>query len=65
MVKICLSGRRTRHVDVKDRTIRDKIDEGVVHVENVRSEEQHADILAEALGVKTVEKHARFFLIPP
>ena len=65
MAKNRFSSRRTRHVDVKHHIVRDAIDGGVVSVEHVRSEEQHADILTKALDVRTFENHAKFLLNSP
>ena len=62
MTKNRFSSRRTRHMDVKHHIVRDAIDGGIVHVEYVRSGEQHADILTKALDVKTFENRARFLL---
>ena len=49
MTKNRFSSRRTRHMDVKHHIVRDAIDGGIVHVEYVRSGEQHADILTKTL----------------
>ena len=56
------SSRPTRHIDVKHRMVRDAVDGGKIHVEYVRSGEQHADVLTKAIGTKSFEKHARFLL---
>ena len=56
------SSRRTRHVDIKHHVVRDAVDGGVVRIEYVKSEEQHADALTKALDVKTFEKHRSFLL---
>ena len=57
------SSRRTRHVDVKHHIVRDAVESGVVRIHyDVKSEEQHADVLTKALDVKTFETHARFLL---
>ena len=56
-----LSGRRTRHVDVKHHIVRDAV-ESVVQIHYVKSGEQHADVLAKALDVNNFETHTRFLL---
>ena len=62
MAKNRFSSKRTRHVDVKHHIVRDTVEEGVVDIKHVRSEEQHADVLTKALDVKTFERHARFLM---
>ncbi|CAN0473389.1 unnamed protein product [Ascophyllum nodosum] len=39
------SSRRTRHIDVKHHIVRDAVEEGLVRIVYVRSEEQHADMI--------------------
>ena len=56
------SCRRTRHIDVKLHTVRDAVDGGVIHVEYIKSREQHADVLTKAIDAKSFEKNARFLL---
>ena len=56
------SSRRTRHIDVKHHVVRDAVDSGIIRVEYVNSEEQHAEILTKALDTKTLEGHARFLV---
>ena len=46
------SSRRTRHVDVKHHIVRDAVDNGIVRIHYVKSEEQHADVLTKALDIK-------------
>ena len=62
MAKNRFSSRRTRHVDIKHHIVRDAIEGGVVHIEYVRSGEQHADILTKSVDAKTFDKHARFLM---
>lgn len=62
MAKNRFSKRMTKHVDVKHYISRNTIKEGVVSVEHVESEEQHADSLSNALDVKTFEKYVRSLL---
>ena len=57
-----LSSRQTRHIDVKHHMVRDAADGGIIRVEHVKSEEQHADVLTKAIYAKSFEKHARFLL---
>lgn len=51
------SSKRTRHVDVKHRVVRDTIQEGEVIIIHVKTEEQHADALTKALDMKMFNKH--------
>ena len=53
------SSRRTCHIAVKHRIVRDAVEEGSVRIVYVRSEEQHADILTKALDMRTFELHAK------
>ncbi|CAM9933318.1 unnamed protein product [Ascophyllum nodosum] len=53
------SSRRTRHIDVKHNIVRDAVEEGLVRIVYVRSEEQHTDILTKALDMRTFELHAK------
>ena len=50
--------RRTRHIDVKHHIVRDAVEERLVRIVYVRSEEQHAHILTKALDMRTFELHA-------
>ncbi|CAN0372224.1 unnamed protein product, partial [Ascophyllum nodosum] len=43
------SSRRTRHIDVKHHIVRDAVEDGLVRIIYVGSEEKHADILTNAL----------------
>ena len=56
------SCRRTRHINVKHHMVRDAVDGGMIHVEYVKSGEQHADVLTKAIDAKSFKKHARFLL---
>ena len=62
MATNCFSSRRTRHVDVKHHIVRDAEESFVVQIHNVKSGEQHADVLTKALDANTFETHARFLL---
>ena len=65
MATNCFSNRRTRHVDVKHHIVRDAVERGIVRIHYVKSGEQHADVLTEALNINTFETHARFLLNAP
>ena len=56
------SSRCTKDVDVKHLIFCDAVESGVVRIHCVKSEEQHADVVAKALDVNTFETHARFLL---
>ncbi|CAN0211569.1 unnamed protein product, partial [Ascophyllum nodosum] len=43
----------TRHIDVKYHIVRDDVEERLVRIVYVRSEEQHADIVTKALDMRT------------
>lgn len=47
------------HENVSDHIVRDAIEQGMVCVEDIRSQEQHADILTKALDVNTFENQVR------
>ena len=53
------SRRRIRHTDVKHRIVREAVEEGLVRIVYVRSEEQHADILTKALDMRIFQLHAK------
>ena len=53
------SSRRTRHIDVKHHIVRDPVEKGFVRIVNVGSEEQHVDILTNAVNARTFELHAK------
>ena len=59
------SSRRIRHIDVEHHMVRDAVDGGLIRVEYVKSREQHADVLTNAIDAKWFEKHARFLLNVP
>ena len=65
MTKNRFSSRRTRHIDVKHHVVRDAVHGGIIHVEYVKSGEQHADVLTKAIDAKSFKKHARFLLNIP
>ena len=62
MATIRFSSRHTRHVDLKHYIVRDPVEGGVVQINHVKTEEQHADVLMKALGVNTFETQARVLL---
>ena len=53
------SSRRTRHIDVKHHIVQDAVEEGMIRIVHVRSEEQHADIPTKALDMRTCKLHAK------
>ena len=53
------SSRRTRHIDDKLYIVRDAVEDGLVRIVYVRSEDQHADILTKALGMRTMELYTK------
>ena len=53
------SSKRTRHIDVKHHIFPDAIEEGLVRIVYVRSEEQHADIVTKTLDMRNSGLHAK------
>ena len=49
------SSRRTHHIDVKHHIVRDAVENGLVRIIYVGSEEQRADILTNALGMRILK----------
>jgi hypothetical protein len=47
---------RTKHIDIRHHFIRDFVEEKIVTLEHVSTEEQLADIFTKALDVKQFEK---------
>lgn len=62
MWKIRSSSRRTRHLHLNYHIVHDAIERGVVCVEHMRSEEQHAHIFTKALDVNTFGRHQKILL---
>ena len=56
------ASRRTEYTDVKHHLVRDASDARKVRVVYVRSEDQHADLLAKPLDMQKFYKHAKFIL---
>ncbi|CAN0338681.1 unnamed protein product [Ascophyllum nodosum] len=54
------SSRRTRHVDVKHRIVRDAVESGIVRIHYVMLGEQHADVLTKALDIKRLKRTREF-----
>ena len=53
------NSRKTRHIDVKHHIVRDTVEEGLVRIVYVRSEDQHADIFTKALDMHEDLRAAR------
>ena len=53
------AGRRIKHIDVKHHLVRGAPDSGKVRVAYVRSEDQHADLLAKSLDMQKFYQHAK------
>ena len=56
------SSRCTRQLDVKHHIVRDAVESGVIRIHYVKSGEQHADVLANALDVNTFATHSSLLL---
>ena len=50
---------RIKHIDVEHHLVRGASDSGNVRVAYVRSEDQHADLLAKSLDMQKFYKHAK------
>jgi len=56
------SGERTKHIDMKYHFIRDQIKKGLVEVQFVRTNENHADIFTKNLGGEKFRYHANYIM---
>jgi hypothetical protein len=54
--KIPIQHRRTKHIDIRHHFIRDLVEENIVTLEHVTTEEQIANIFTKALDAKQFEK---------
>ncbi|MFM8622589.1 MAG: reverse transcriptase domain-containing protein, partial [Holophagaceae bacterium] len=58
LTKNATTGSRTKHVDTRFHFVRDYVEDGVVKVEFVRSEENHADIFTKNLNHELFMRHS-------
>ena len=56
--KSATTSNRTRHIDTRYHFVRDYIDDGILKIVFVRSEDNHADIMTKNLSVKLYEQHS-------
>lgn len=50
---------------MKHHIVGDAIEEGIIYVEHIHSEQQHADIVLEEFDVNTSETYARILINSP
>ena len=58
LTKNATTGSRTKHVDTRYHFVRDYVEDGIIKVQFVRSEENHADIFTKNLNSALFEKHS-------
>ena len=56
--KSATTSNRTRHIDTRYHFVRDYIEDGVLKVLFVRSEDNHADIMTKNLSVRLYDQHS-------
>ena len=56
--KNATTGNRTKHIDTRYHFVREYIEDGIVKVVFVRSEDNHADIFTKNLNTDTFKKHS-------
>ena len=57
-----LSSQRTKHVDIRYHYVKEYIEDGVVKVQFVRSEDNNSDICTKNLNGELLDKHADKFM---
>jgi len=58
LTKNATTGSRTKHIDTRYHFVREYIEDGIVKVQFVRSEENHADIFTKNLNTETFVRHS-------
>ena len=56
--KSATTSNRTRHIDTRYHFVREYIDDGVLKVVFVKSEDNHADIMTKNLSIRLFDKHS-------
>jgi hypothetical protein len=62
MVQNASSGVRTRHVDTRYHFVRENLEEGIIEIKFVRSEENQSDIFTKNVNQEIYQKHVKNFL---
>ena len=57
LAKNATTGNRTKHIDTRYHFVREYVEDGIIKVRFVRSEENHADIFTKNLNIEKFEKH--------
>jgi hypothetical protein len=57
-----VSGPRMKHVDIRYHFVRDLIEEGIIEVAFVKSEENDSDVFTKNLGEELFKKHTKKFM---
>jgi len=58
LTKNATTGSRTKHVDTRYHFVREYVEDGIIKVEFVRSEDNHADIFTKNLNGELFHKHS-------
>ena len=58
LTKNATTGNRTKHIDTRYHFVREYVQNGILKVTFVRSEENHADIFTKNLNVEKFDKHS-------
>ena len=62
MAQNASSGVRTRHVDTRYHYVRENLEDGIIKIEFVRSDENHSDIFTKNVNQEIYQKHVKNFL---
>ena len=62
LAKKTLSSSNSKHIDVRHHFLREMAASGDISVQYLRSKDQHADILAKAIGRESFERHGDLLL---
>ena len=57
LAKNATTGNRTKHIDTRYHFVREYVEDGIIKVRFVRSEENHADIFTKNLNSEKFDKH--------
>ena len=57
-----VSGPRMKHVDIRYHFVQDLIEDGIIEISFVKSEENHSDIFTKNLGEELFKKHIANFM---
>jgi hypothetical protein len=57
LAKNATTGNRTKHIDTRYHFVREYVEDGIIKVKFVRSEENHADLFTKNLNIEKFKKH--------